>query len=130
MPRLLIHSDAERDLDDLAVANPKLAARVVLLLGEIAADTNLMNMLTVHGFGADEREPFDVSRWQAHWREGKDLWRLKFWELEQQGLPYRVIYGLKRGTGSHYVLAIVHRNFDYDPDHPTTRRILQAYADL
>jgi hypothetical protein len=84
MPRLLIHSDAEQDLDDLAVANPKLAARVVLLLREIAADTNLMNMLTVHGFGADEREPFDVSRWQAHWREGKDLWRLKFWELNNR----------------------------------------------
>jgi hypothetical protein len=45
-------------------------------------------------------------------------------------VPYRVIYALKRGTGDHYVLAIVSRDFDYDPNHPTTRRILQAYADL
>lgn len=130
MPRLLIHTDAEQDLDDLAKLQPKLAGRLVVLLAEIAADTGLMDMLTVHGFGSDEREPFDVSRWQAHWRVGKDLWRLKFWELEHQGLPYRVIYALKRGTGDHYVLAIVSRDFNYDPNHPTTRRILQAYEDL
>jgi len=130
VPRLLIHKDAEQDLDDLAIAQPKLAARLAVLLQEISADTRLIDMLTVHGFGLDERAPFDVSKWQAHWKEGRDLWRLKFWELEHQGLPYRVIYALKRGTGDHHVLAIVSRDFDYDPNHPTTRRLLQAYDDL
>lgn len=130
MLRLLIHIDAEQDLDDLAAAQPKLAGRLVTLLAEIAADAGLLDMLTVHGFGSDEREAFDVSKWQAHWRKGKDIWRLKFWELEHQGLPYRVIYALKRGTGDHHVLAIASRDFNYDLNHPTTRRILQAYADL
>ncbi len=51
-------------------------------------------------------------------------------ELEDQGLPYRVIYALKRGTGNHYVLAIVSRNFDYDRNHVVTQRILRAYDDL
>lgn len=130
MPRLLIHKDAEQDLDDLAGSQPKLAARIVALLAQVSADPWLLDMLTVHGFGSNQREAFDVSRWQAHWGQGMDLWRLKFWELEHQGLPYRVIYALKRGTGDHFVLAIVHRDFNYDRDHPTTRRILQAYADL
>ena len=130
MPRLLFHPEARQDLSDLAASQPKLAARLLVLLAEIAADAVLMNMLTVHGFGSDEREPFDVSRWQAHWKEGKDLWRLKFWELEHQGLPYRVIYALKRGTGDHYVLAIASRDFNYDPQHQTTLRILQAYDEL
>ncbi len=130
MPRLLIHKDAEQDLDELAKSKPKLAMRLVALLAEIGADARLLDLLTVHGFGSNEREPFDVSKWQAHWKDGKDLWRLKFWELEHQGLPYRVIYALKRGTGDHHVLAIVSRDFDYDPNHPASRRILQAYADL
>lgn len=130
MPRLLIHRDAEQDLDELAVSQPKLAMRLAALLAEVGADAKLIDMLTVHDFGSDEREPFNVSRWQAHWQEGKDLWRLKFWELEHQGLPYRVIYALKRGTGDHHVLGIVSRDFNYDPNHPTTRRILQAYVDL
>ena len=130
MPRLLIHKDAEQDLKDLAASQPKLAARIVALLAQVSAAPWLMDMLTVHGFGSDQREAFDVSRWQAYWGQGKDLWRLKFWELEHQGLPYRVIYALKRGTGDHFVLAIVSRDFNYDRNHPTTRRILQAYADL
>jgi len=130
VPRLLIHPDAKQDICDLAAAEPKLAVRLVALLAEVGADANLMSMLTVHGFGSAGREPFDVSRWQAYWQQGEDLWRLKFWELEHQGLPYRVIYALKRGTGDHHVLAIANRDFNYDPDHPTTRRILQAYADL
>lgn len=102
----------------------------MVLLSEVASDDDHMDMLTVHGFGADEREPFDVSRWQAYWKRGKDIWRLKFWEFEHQGLPYRVIYALKRGTGDHHVLAVVSRDFDYDSNHPITQRILHAYADL
>lgn len=130
MPRLLIHKDAEQDLDELAQSQPRLAMRLVALLAEIGADPGLIELLTVHGFGSDQREPFSVSRWQAYWNEGLDLWRLKFWELEHQGLPYRVIYALKRGTGDYHVLGIVSRDFNYDPKHPTTRRILQAYQDL
>jgi hypothetical protein len=67
VPRLLFHTDAEQDLDDLAASQPKLAARLAALLAETAADPALLDMLTA---------------------------------------------------------------LDYDPNHPTTRRILQAYADL
>jgi mRNA-degrading endonuclease RelE of RelBE toxin-antitoxin system len=130
VPRLIIHKDAQQDLRALRVSRPKLWGRLVALLEEIAANARLIDMLTVQGFGSDEREPFEVSRWQKYWHEGKDIWRLKFWELEYQGLPYRVIYALKRGTGEHHVLAIASRDFNYDPDHPTTRRILQAYEGL
>lgn len=62
MPRLLIHSDAEADFDELAASQPKLAARMLAMLAEVAADPDLISMLTAHGFGADAREPFDVSR--------------------------------------------------------------------
>lgn len=120
----------ELDLDDLAKSQPKLAGRLAVLLAEIGADASFIDVLTVHGFGSDEREPFDVSKWKDYWKKGKDLWRLKFWELEHQGLPYRVVYALKRGAGDYHVLAIVSRDFNYDPNHPITRRILQAYDDL
>ena len=100
------------------------------LLQELSADEALIGMLTAHEFGSDRRVPFQVSRWQEYWRRGRDLWRLKFWELEDQGIPYRVIYALKRGTGNHYVLAIVSRDFNYDPSHLITQRILRAYDEL
>jgi hypothetical protein len=126
----LFQRDAEADLNQLAQSEHQLAARLHVLLKEVQADRELLDMLTVHDFGADGRELFHVSRWQEHWRQDKDIWRLKFWELEHQGLPYRVIYALKRGTGDHYVLAVAHRDFNYEPNHPTTQRILRAYEEL
>jgi hypothetical protein len=128
--RLLICRDAKADLAQLAQSEPRLAARLVVLLQEIQADRALLDMLTVHDLGAGGREAFHVSRWEEHWHQDKDIWRLKFWELEHQGLPYRVIYALKRGTGDHHVLAVAHRDFDYEPNHPTTQRILRAYEEL
>lgn len=130
MPRLLFIEDAKRDLAAIKLEAPQLAVRLAVLLQELSSDDSLLEMLTAHDFGSDKRAPFHVSRWQEHWRGGKDLWRLKFWELEDQGLPYRVVYALKRGTGDHYVLAIVSRDFDYDRNHVVTQRILRAYDDL
>ncbi len=101
MPRLLLTKDAKRDLAAVGLEAPKLAVRLGVLLQELGADDALLAMLTAHDFGFDRRAAFHVSRWQEHWRSGKDLWRLKFWELEDQGIPYRVIYALKRGTGNH-----------------------------
>lgn len=128
--RLLFHADAKGDLQELVQAHRKFAARLIELLREVRGNARLVDMLTVQDFGADGQELIHVSRWHEHWRAGKDIWRLKFWELEHQGFPYRVIYALKRGTGDHYVLAIPHRNFDYGLDHPITQRILRAYDDL
>jgi len=130
LPRLLFHRDAEADLAQLAQSEPQLAARLYVLLKEVQADRELLDMLTSHDFGADGGELFHASRWQQHWHQDKDIWRLKFWELENQGISYRVIYSLKRGTGDHHVLAVAHRSFNYDPNHPTTQRILRAYEEL
>lgn len=130
MPRLLFIEDAKRDLAAIRLGAPKLALRLAVLLQELSRDDALLDMLTAHDFGSDKRAALHVSRWQEHWRDGKDLWRLKFWELEDQGIPYRVIYAMKRGTGDHYVLAIVNRDFNYDRNHLITQRILRAYDDL
>jgi hypothetical protein len=130
LARLLIHSDAKTDLLQLAQSEPKLAARLIVLLQEVQSDKQLLDMLTAHEFGTDGRELFHVSHWEEHWNQDKDIWRLKFWELENQGIQYRVIYALKRGTGDHHVLAVTHRDFKYDRNHPTTQRILRAYEEL
>lgn len=128
--RLPVHPDALNDLGTLAHAAPGIAARLLALLQTVRLDSQLLDLLTVHDYGANERDIFHVSRWQEFWRDGKDLWRLKFWELEHQGHKYRIVYALKRGTGDHQVLGILQRDFNYDAKHPTTRRILLAYEEL
>lgn len=127
---LHIHQNASQDLLALRQTEPQTAGRILALLEQIEGDQRLLDNLTVHNFGASGTEQFHVSRWQEQWRQGRDLWRLKAWNLERQGLRYRIVYAYLPGKQKYFVLAIAPREFDYDPTHPIGRRILRAYQEL
>ncbi|MGY6555737.1 MAG: hypothetical protein ACXIUM_14560 [Wenzhouxiangella sp.] len=109
---------------------PQTAGRILALLEQIGGDQRLLDSLTVHDFGNRGTEDFHVSRWQEQWRKGRDLWRLKAWDLERQGLQYRIVYAYLPGKLKYFVLAIAPREFDYDATHPIGQRILHAYQEL
>jgi len=78
---LSLHPDALDDIQAIRNRSPLVADKILALLEEVSNDTSLMNELLTHGFGSDRDEKFEVKKWVEHWREGLDLWRLKFWEL-------------------------------------------------
>ncbi len=130
MFRISLHDDARRDLENLWSEAPTAAARITVLLEELEANPDLQDRLTQQDFGAYESADFHVSKWFAQWNNGKDLWRLKVWDLENQRLRYRVVYALMRGRLDYCVLGIVPRTFNYDNNHELTRRILAAHQEL
>lgn len=132
MYRLFIHGDAASDLERIWADDPVAAARITVLLEEIQGSQALLDRLTEHGFGSAPRESFNVSKWHRQWNQGRDLWRLKGWDLERIGVRYRAIYAYVPGKRHYHVLAVLPRglvNYD-DPEDPYTRRILRAYAGL
>ena len=131
MHRLFLHPHAIDDLKALHATKPSVADEIRALLQEIKADPNLMEALTDHGFGTNRVEPFNVSKWLKYWRQGQDLWRLKFWDLEDAGLAYRVIYCYMPDELAFYVLAVAHRSHvDYDNENDLTRRVIADYEEL
>ncbi len=100
------------------------------MLEELEGNPDLLDRLTQHDFGAYGSGRFHVSKWFAQWNTGKNLWRLKVWDLEDQGLRYRVVYAFIPRQQDYSVLGIVPREFNYEPGHELTRRILAAYEDL
>jgi hypothetical protein len=56
----------------------------------------------------------------------KPVYRLRAWDLERQGLRYRLIYIYRWKDQSFNILAVVARaELDYDnPEHPIRQRIL------
>lgn len=132
MYRLYVHRDAERDLNQLWQTSKAAtaAARIVALLEDLQGNQDLLDRLTQHDFGVGRSEPFHVSKWFEHWNKGKDLWRLKLWDLEAVGLKYRVVYAYTPGIRQYNILAIAPRSFGYAEDHPLTQRILRAYDNL
>lgn len=132
MPRLDIHEDAQRDLDDLRPAHPGLVRRILAILQEIKADPRLLSALLDHGFGDAKDETVGVKKWLEQWNAGRDIWRLKIWELESVKVKYRIIYAYVPGDQAFVVLAVQRRDaIDYDdPNHALTQRIHRAYRNL
>lgn len=129
MYRLAIHSSAARDIESLAnePRTMRVAARLLELARELRANPQLLANLLDHGYSTQQ---IDVSKFQRFWRQGKDLWRLKLWDLEDAGLIYRIIYAYEVSGHCFHILAVVHRDFDYEPTHLVTQRILSDYEDL
>ncbi len=113
------------------MATDKFAAgKVAALLQQAKHDPKVIATLLDHDFGDDHSAAYHVSKWFAFWNAGYNLWRLKIWIEPSGSLRYRIIYAYEPSTLRYHVLAIVHRDFDYQKDHEITRRIRKAYNDL
>jgi hypothetical protein len=128
--QLLIAPAARLDLDGLWKSDPASAGVLEALLQQIAASQRLLDALTIRDFGAYELEAFHVETWIAQQRLGRNLWRLKHWELEGRGKRYRVVYTLDPRVSRYYVLAIFPREFNYDSKDARTKRVVEAYERL
>jgi mRNA-degrading endonuclease RelE of RelBE toxin-antitoxin system len=128
---LVVHEDAEDDLEGLWKNDAQAAARISVLLEELeGGDQDLLDALTVHDYGAYRSKDYHVSKISKYWDKGIDLWRLKIWELEDLRLRYRIIYAYKPGAQRYYVLGILPREHSYDSSDPRVQRVLQAYNDI
>lgn len=130
MDSLRIHDDAAADLELLWEEAPVAAARIAVLLQELEGNQDLLDRLTQHDYGLHQSADIHISKWFEHWNKGRDIWRTKVWDLEDKGLMYRIIYAFMPSTHEYHVLAIAPRDFNYETDHPITKRILAAYESL
>lgn len=133
---LHVHEEAKEDLREIRAVDPKTAADLVVFLEEFRGDQDLLDRLSQHGF-EDPCNPewilkISVSRWQRQWNRGRNLWRLKNLDLEEDGLKYRVIYAFLPVKHMYVVLGIFLRSsFDYDNlSDPRVQRVLASYDEL
>ena len=127
---LSLHADAASDLRGLMVSDPDAAGKIFAFLEQAKRDSKIIASLLDHDFGDTRREPYHVSKWLEYWNTGFNLWRVKLWTFPKGSLRYRVVYAYQPSTQHYHVLAIVHRDFDYDPSHAVTQRILVAYQSI
>jgi len=110
------------------MADAPVAARAIIaLLEQLEADEELLDRLTELNFGEYESEEFHVTPIVHEQNKNRNIWRLKVWDLENLGLKYRVIYGYVGRPKKYHVFAVVDRDFNYEENHPITKRIQEAY---
>ncbi len=130
VPTLTIHPDAVRDLKLLMASDRSAAGKVAALLQQAKHDPKIIDSLLDHDFGAGHSATYHVSKWYEFWDVGFNIWRLKIWTEPKGSLRYRIVYAYEPKSLQYYVLAVVHRDFNYKRDHEITTRITKAYKDL
>lgn len=130
MLTLVTHSDLLEDFERIRKTDPSAPRQIMALIAELKADKELLDRLSEHEFGADRTEEFHISVWAEQQDQGRNLWRLKSWDLEDQGMQYRIIYSFEPSIERYAILAVAPRSFNYDNDHPITKRIRKVYDNL
>jgi hypothetical protein len=128
--KLAFDRGANADLAGIWKTDPESAGVLQATLQQITADQRLLDSLTIKDFGAHRTEAIHVDQWAEQQRHGRNLWRLKHWELEGKGRRYRVVYALDPRVSRYYVLGIFTRDFNYDPTDARTKRVIAAYDKL
>lgn len=128
--KLAINPDAKAGLSRIWERDPESAGVLTATLQQIAADQRLLDSLTIKDFGSHRTEPIHIDRWVDQQRTGRNLWRLKHWELEGKGRQYRVVYALDPRLSRYYVLGIFTRDFNCDAADARTKRVIAAYDRL
>jgi hypothetical protein len=129
MYALIVDADAESDLKALKQVNKKAWALVLTFIEEAKADQDLLDRLSQDYYHDDS---YDIRRWSQEWKKGRNLFRLRVLALDDLGVAYRVIYAFDpiQQPQSYYVLGVVPRSFNYDPNDHRTKRICDAYERL
>ena len=128
---LQISPGASSDIVELKKNSPNEAASIIAILQEIKGNQRLLDLLLVHELeeqlssGLD----FNVSHWWEQYRVGKDLWRIRIITDNRILSSHRIVYGYVRGQQEYVVLGVVHRSFNYDAQHPISKRILAEYSE-
>ena len=140
MWNVIVEPAAETDLDNLwASGDAEKRAAVSLIevsLEEVAHDDGFLDRMYRRHETLVATATIDADRLVAFWNdrtEPRNLSRLKLWHVPEEGgrlCPYRIVYAVDARSDSYHILGIVHRNTDYDRNHPLIARILRDYDDL
>lgn len=127
MVLLVVHKDAEDDLDALWEVDDVAAADVTVLIEELHGSEAALSTMQIHLAKFSRAQ---VSRLFKYEVWGRSLWRLRICELSdpKQLLAYRLIYAC-HGSFIH-LLAIMHRDRNYEQDRALVARIRAACRQL
>ena len=123
---LIIHDDAEDDLDAIFDENEDAGAALVVLLELLKTDQDLLDRLTKRNFVNYGTPHFSVDEWQEARKTKHNLWRIRDLSSNDAG-GYRIVYAFHPQELKYYVLAILGREIVYDTANPRVARIFEIY---
>lgn len=123
-----VHFNAAADLRQLWEDDRNAAAAVAVVLEQLGADPNAIDILTTFGNNNAGTHRINVRTWESARGLG-NLWRFRV--LDTPATNYRVVYGYHWQTRQLCVLAVVLKTeFDYELNSDIAKRILADWREL
>jgi hypothetical protein len=130
--RLRVHNDTNSDLREIHLADRDAAAKIVAFIQALRDDPDLCDRLLDDGYGKDRKAEIFVRRWESiqRGRNGLPVWRLRSYDLEDEGYNYRFVYLYYWKDQTSYLVAVRPKStFDYEStDDPIRKRIITTAA--
>ncbi|MCK9987756.1 MAG: hypothetical protein AzoDbin1_04228 [Azoarcus sp.] len=130
---LTVSVEAEADLEALYEVDEDGAADIDVFIDEALGSQDILGRLSeiryYRSYAQDGARDYEIQRWEALWRKFA-LLRIKLYDVPTVATQYRIIYAFHPSEQRIYILGIVSRAFDYDPEHPVSKRIIAAYRNL
>lgn len=134
IPEFALHADVKLDLGRALTRSNSAVGLILAAIEAVNDDETLLSNLQSDDFRTDENAIQDVGvkRWWLADKLGMDIHRFRFFDIEDIGFKYRVIYVLDPEYDVCHILAILARNeIDYDdPENEFNLRIFNAYCGL
>lgn len=130
---LYLSDGIKTDIRNILALDPDAGSDILVVLQELESGNQaLLDSLTDHEYSGQFPSTglaYNVKHWWEHFRKGKNLWRLRI--LNSSTLhAYRIVYGYSQTEQAYYILGAVSRDFNYDPNHSISRRMLAEYENL
>jgi len=127
---LVIHEDAEADLKRIYEEDEDAGADIEVFLDEAKSNQRTLDNLTRRNYVEYGEWPFDVKEWEKAKRLKYILWRIRLLWLSGTAARYRVVYAFHPVEYRYYILGIVNRDFNYEPQHERSKKIFALYDAL
>ncbi|MDB5937937.1 MAG: hypothetical protein JWP77_301 [Polaromonas sp.] len=128
MTKLVVTKEIESEIDLLYESHPDFADAVEVLLESLYEDLDLLERLhtpTTYPFHAPF---FEVKIFIEASGKGYNIYSLKFKDLHgHSNIGYRIFLGFNAQRDIYYALALTHRSYAYDTNHPAYRDLCHRY---
>lgn len=124
---LQIYKDAQRDVLEILRGDQHAGGQIAAFLQELRDDQDLLDSLNIEGYEDDRISVRMLVKLQ---RQRWNAWRLTLRDIypPQAKLPYRILYAFDGRRRIYHILAVMHRDKDYDDD--TLDRVCSACKSL
>lgn len=132
MPDFIFHDDVKLDFSRIATKSPTARGRILAALEAASEDETVLNNLESKCYRTYGDNDTEIKQWILARSLGYAIHRFRFFDLEENGYRYRVIYAFDDVHDECHILAILRRDeIDYDdPANEFNTRIFAAYKGL